>query len=367
MSATAATAHSPPRGVRELDWLMAAVVCLCCLGLVMAVSIHGPDAAVGPLLALRSQGTKLFVAVVVFLAAALVPLGWYRRAAVPLLVGSLALCAATLLFPDINGARRWLRVGGASFQPVELARFALVLFAAAWIGRVGPRVREFTAGFAVLLAPAALLALVLIAQPDVGNAAFALAIAAVMALVGGVRIAHFLLVGLPLLLPVAMWVLAHGHVQRRLSGFLDVPPGGQVWQSLVAIASGGVLGRGLGEGWMKMGFVPEAGNDFVFAVIGEELGLLGTLLVVGLYATIGWTGHRLFQRLVDPFHRMLVLGFTFAVCMQAAINLAVVTGMAPAKGIDLPFLSSGGSNLAFSLAAVGIIGNAARSDPGRLA
>ena len=113
---------------------------------------------------------------------------------------------------------------------------------------------------------------------------------------------------------------------------------------------------------MKMGYVPEAGNDFVFAVIGEELGLMGSVIVLSLYVTVGLAGVRLVLRMRDPFARMLVFGFTFALCTQAAINLLVTTGMAPAKGIDLPFLSSGGTNLLFSLAAIGIIGNAARTD-----
>ncbi len=353
------------RALHELDWLMGAVLCLCCLGLVMAVSIHGPRPDTGALLAMKAQGTKLFIGVVAFLVAALLPLDLFRRAAPPLLAASIALCAAALLFPDVNGARRWLRFGGIGFQPVELARFALILCSAAWTARAADRVRTLRGGFVPLMGPAVLLCLVLLLQPDVGNAMFAVALAGAMALVAGVRPIYFAAAGVPLAVPVLLMVLSQGHVQQRVSGFLEVLPGSQVWQSLVAISAGGVLGRGLGEGWMKMGFVPEAGNDFVFAVIGEELGLLGSLLVLALYAAFGCVGMRLFSRLDDPFRRMLVFGFAFAICMQAAINLVVVTGLAPAKGIDLPFLSSGGTNLVFSLAAVGIIGNAARSDARR--
>jgi cell division protein FtsW len=138
--------------------------------------------------------------------------------------------------------------------------------------------------------------------------------------------------------------------------------GGQVFQSLVSISSGGVAGQGLGDGWMKMGFVPEAHNDFIFAVICEELGLIGGLLVLALYATIGVMGLRLVMQCRERFLRSVVFGFTVAICMQASINLLVVTGMAPAKGIDLPFLSSGGTSLVVYLAAVGLIGNAARAD-----
>ena len=119
---------------------------------------------------------------------------------------------------------------------------------------------------------------------------------------------------------------------------------------------------GLGAGWMKMGFVPEAHNDFVFAIIGEELGFIGLILVLGLYCLIGYVGLRLVLQIRDPFCRFIVLGCTMAVCIQAFINMLVTTGMVPAKGIDLPMVSSGGTNLMASLGAIGLIGNAARTD-----
>jgi len=349
-------------GIRELDWLMMAVVSLCCLGLVMAVTIGGPRLDTGALRAIEGQGAKLLAGLVVFLVGATVRLSWCRCMAVPLFVGATLLCFATWLFPGSHGAHRWFRIGAASFQPVELARFALILHSSAWIARAGDEVRGFRRGFVPLMVPAAVLTLALLWQPDVGNALFVLTIAAAMALVGGVRLSHFVLATLPLWVGVAFFTLGYGHVQSRLSGFLHPDPGGQVWQSLVAISSGGVLGTGLGEGWMKMAFVPEASNDFVFAIVGEEFGLLGGTAVIGLYAIIGAVGVRLVLRMQDPFLRMLVFGLTFAICAQAVINMLVVTGLAPAKGIDLPFLSSGGTNLVFSLGAIGIIGNAARTD-----
>lgn len=348
--------------LRELDWLMVAAVTLACLGLVMAVTISGPRLDSSPLDALRGHGAKLTVGLVVFLVAATVRLSWLERLAVPVFAGGVVLCLAALLFPNANGASRWIRFGTASFQPVEFARFGLILFAAAWIGRAGEELRSFRTGFVPLMGAAGVLASVLLMQPDVGNAVFALTLVAAMALVGGVRVLHFGLAGLPIVACMLLFVSQLGYVRDRFAGFLEVQPGSQVWQSLVAISSGGLSGTGLGEGWMKMGFVPEAYNDFVFAIIGEEMGFLGGLLVIGLYTVIGGVGLRLVLTMQDPFRRMLVFGFTFAVCMQAAINLLVVTGMAPAKGIDLPLLSSGGTNLMFTLGAIGMIGNAARTD-----
>jgi cell division protein FtsW len=182
--------------------------------------------------------------------------------------------------------------------------------------------------------------------------------------VAGVRVRHFLVFAALAVPAFAVLATRHGYVSNRLAGFLAPPPDSQVGQSLVAIASGGLFGRGLGEGWMKMGFVPEAENDFIFAVIAEELGYVGSLLVLGLYTILGVMCYRLVGRIHDSFLRYVVCGFSLMLCMQAAVNLLVVSGWAPPKGIDLPFVSTGGTSLFFCLAAVGLIGNAARTDLG---
>ncbi|MHC4078135.1 MAG: FtsW/RodA/SpoVE family cell cycle protein [Planctomycetota bacterium] len=342
---------------------MLAAVCLCCLGLVMAVSIQGPRLRQGPLLALQGQGAKLAFGLVAFLCCVMVPLELLRRSARLLFLATTGLCYVAALFgTPVHSARRWINFAGMQFQPADLARLGVVLFTAALIAEAGNRIRTFRAGFLRTTWPAALLAFALLLQPDNGNAAFVLALVACMTLVAGVAFRWFALLGLPALAVFAAMALTRPYVKHRLVGFLDIQPGSQVGQSLVAISSGGLTGQGLGNGWMKMGFVPEARNDFVFAVVGEELGLMGSLVVLALYGTIGYTGYRLVMATQDRFYRYLILGLTLAICMQAAINLLVVTGMAPAKGIDLPFVSSGGTNLVLCLAAVGLIGNAARAD-----
>jgi cell division protein FtsW len=347
--------------LRELDWLMATVVVLCCLGLVMAVSIEGVRG--GPLPAMRGHGIKLLSGVVAFLIAAVVPVRALQRRAWPLFLVATGLClAAALLFRDINGASRWIRIGGFGFQPVELARVALVVLCARLLGSAGAVPHGLRSGFLPTMGVAALLAGVLLLQPDLGNAILCVAIAGSMALVRGVRMRYFMIAAAPALAGFLLLAGDRAYVQQRIAGFLDPEPASQVGQSLTAIASGGLTGQGLGGGWMKMGFVPEAGNDFVFAILGEELGLLGSVAVVALYAVFGAACLRLVLSMRDPFLRMLAFGLSFALCLQASINLLVVTGLAPAKGIDLPFVSSGGTNLTCSLAAVGIIGNAARTD-----
>lgn len=349
--------------VRELDWMMLAVVGLCCLGLVMAVSVLGPSSRFGPMRAVKQQGFELLAGLVAFFVMAMTPMHLIRRLALPgFALAALACWSTRLIAKPWNGAYRWIQLGSFQFQPVEGAKFALVIAVAHLLAKAGRDVTTFRRGFLPAMGAAAFLASALLVQPDHGSAMLGLVVAVGMAIVAGVRVRHFMIpCGLGAA-GFAVLAMRHDYVMQRLLGFLDVKPGTQVGQSLVAIASGGVFGRGLGEGWMKMGFVAEADSDFVFASIAEEFGYCGSLLVLGLYTVLGIACFRLICRIQDPFFRFLCVGFSFLLLGQATINLLVVTGCAPAKGIDLPFVSTGGTSLFFSLAAVGLMGNAARSD-----
>lgn len=354
-------ARAAPR-VPELDWLMFAVLCLACLGLVMAVSVRGSGQG-GALVALEGQSLRLLAGLGAFLVCATVPIDLLRRHAWTLFGGALVLVLATLVIgSDSHGASRWLRYGAAGFQPVEPARLALILVTAVQIAAAGSRIGTLREGFAAVLLPGLALAGLLALQPDLGNALMSISIVVAMAVVAGVRLRWFAAFGLPLLFGAAVFVGSKGYAMERITRFLSDEPPMQVRNSILAISSGGVGGQGLGSGWWKMGFVPEAQNDFVFAIIGEEFGLLGTLFVLGLYGLIGYVGLRLVLQIRDPFHRYVVMGGILALCIQALINMLVTTGMAPAKGIDLPLVSSGGTNLMASLAVVGLIGNATRAD-----
>jgi cell division protein FtsW len=351
------------RHLRELDWLMLAVVGLCCLGLVMAVSVLGPELRIGPLQAMKQQGSKLLIGLIGFLLAALMPVRVVRRLALPGFLAATALVWGTRLVAEPwNGAWRWIQVGNWQFQPVEPARFFVVVAVAHLLARAGHDVRTFRRGFLPVIGCALLLAGGLLMQPDHGSALLVVALVGCLALVAGVRLLHFLPFCIAGLAAFTVLALRHDYVADRLTGFLRIEPDSQVGQAMIAIASGGATGQGLGQGWMKMGFVAEAQNDFVFAVVGEELGYLGSLLVLALFCVVGVVGYRLVLKIRDPFLRWLVCGYSLMLCMQAAVNLLVVSGWAPAKGIDLPFVSTGGTSLLFCLAAVGLIGNAARSD-----
>ena len=353
----------PPIRVRELDWLMLAVAGLCCLGLVMAVSVQSLDRSGDVLLALKAQGSKLVVGIVLFVACAVVPLGLVRRNALALfLVAAGLVWAAALFGPERNHARRWLSIAGMSFQPVDFARVAMIVVTSAWIAAVWERIRELFRGFLVVLAPAVVLALGLFLQPDNGNALLSLAVAGTMAVTAGVSL-RWVGIGAALAVPAALFAVGrHGYALERVQRWLSEDPPYQVAQGLIALKSGGFGGAGIGHGWRKMGFVPEPHNDFVFTIIGEELGFLGCSAVLLCFALIGVVCFRLTRRLNDPFHRYIVFGCGFALCAQAVINMLVTTGLTPAKGIDLPFVSAGGTNLVTSLGVVGLIGNAARSD-----
>jgi cell division protein FtsW len=353
----------PAAHLRELDWLMLATVALCCLGLVMAVSVQGADVRIGPLAAMKQQGGKLFAALAAFLVAALTPMRLVRRVAFPAFLVATVCCLLPLVLgDDVKGAHRWIKVGGFQFQPVEPARFFMILAVSWMLARAGHGVATFRRGFLPTVGCAGLLAVALLCQPDHGNALIVLTLASVLALVAGVRFLHFLPFGLAGIAMFTWAALQHDYVRGRLMDLTTIRPQSQVGLGLIALSSGGLFGRGLGQGWMKMDYVPEANNDFVFAIIGEEFGFLGSLFVLAAFTTFGVVGYRLVCKVRDPFLRYVVCGYALMICMQAAVNLLVVSGWAPAKGIDLPFVSTGGTSLMFCLAAVGLIGNAARTD-----
>jgi cell division protein FtsW len=281
-----------------------------------------------------------------------------------LLVAALGLCAAVLVLgPQINGARRWFLLGPASFQPSELAKLALCVFAATYLAR-----RRAPRTFGQLAKPLGLLTAIfcglILLEPDLGTTIS----------VCGMMLAILLVAGVPvrLLATASVFALAVGTLAvwiepyRRARVFSFINPwsdaqgsGFQIVQAMIGIGSGGFTGAGLGEGVGKISYLPEAHTDMIFAVIGEELGLLGSVFVIGAFAVFAVAGFRIALRCRDPFGKLLAAGLTALVCGQAAINLAAVLGIAPLTGIPLPFVSYGGSSLVVLLAGVGILLNIA--------
>lgn len=261
----------------------------------------------------------------------------------------------------VKGAQRWIRAPGFSAQPSELAKIALPLMMCWVLDRNRSRLSNLFTGTIPFAIPVCITVPLVLIEPDLGTAVFLLGGAALVLLAGGWPLRHFL-IGAAAAIPACLSVLVMKPYQRqRIVGFFetwadfDAAPY-QLQQSLVSMGSGGLLGVGLGRGWQKLSFLPEANTDFVFAVIGEELGLLGTLGLLALWCGLYLSGLRMLNRL-DPRSFSFVAGFVLLtqVVGQALLNVAVVTAMVPPKGISHPLISAGGSNLIVSLLSLGIV------------
>jgi cell division protein FtsW len=269
---------------------------------------------------------------------------------------------AVLFGPEVNGATRWLGIGPFGVQPSELAKIAVIIFIAALLERRMERIDDV--GYSLVPIAIVLGGVVglIIAEPDLGTAACLVVIAAAMVFAAGIHYRY--VVGLALAaLPVLYLLIATSEYRRRrILAFLDpwADPLGNGWQmiqSMIAVGTGGITGRGLMGGVQKLFYLPEPHNDFIYAVIGEELGLIGATLVVASFCVITWRGLRTAVRAPDRFGAFLAIGLTTMVAFQAFFNISVVLGMLPPKGIPLPFVSAGGSSLLINLIGMGILLN----------
>jgi cell division protein FtsW len=296
-----------------------------------------------------------------------------KKFAWPLFIGALAL-AACVFVPHlgirINGAHRWIRLPGATFQPSELVKLALIILLAWYCDRSQRKMDTFKRGiiFPGLIIASAL-GLVFI-EPDRGTTILLAAVSGMMLLVAGVRWQHLVVPAFGGAAVLAVSILHDPMRRNRIAAWLHpqdhlTDAARQAQQAMIAIGSGGVTGLGLGNGVQKLGYVPEIPSDFIFANIGEELGLVATLLVVLAFLLIAVCGICIALNARDNFGCLLATGITFLISLQAAINIGVVTSVLPNKGLPLPFISSGGSNLLAMLAGVGILFSIARHAPVR--
>ena len=293
----------------------------------------------------------------------------YQRYASPMLIllllgVSVVLLIAVFFFKARNGAHRWITFDAFSAQPSELAKLAFITFLAYFLTRRNEddEQRSFQATFLPAGIVAGLLMALIVKEPDLGTALMIGIIFVVMMRIGRVPTWHLLLLALPVI-PIGWYLVWHvGFRQKRLLAFLnpEADPQGagyQILQSLYAVGSGGVSGVGLGSGKQKLGYLPEARTDFIFAVIGEELGFVGSALVVLVFGVLLWRCLKASFRAPDQFGQLLGIGLTTMLIAQAFFNISVVLSLVPTKGIPLPFVSAGGSSLLFALAAVGILLN----------
>jgi cell division protein FtsW len=291
----------------------------------------------------------------------------YRRLRQPSVVYA-ALGATTLLLivvlflRPVNDTHRWIRLGGLSLQPAELAKIAVILYLAYHLERRGDRVNEALTSLFPALLLLGWFAFLIFIQPDLGSAATLMGIGGAMLFLAGVRLRYFAGLGL-LAIPVLYHVVMTAAYRRdRIEAFLNPwsdarGSGYQIIQSLIAVGTGGLRGVGLMEGHQKLFYLPYPYSDFIYAVIGEELGLLGATAVVLGFVLLLWRGIRAAWKAPDRFGMFLAAGLTLQIVLQALLNVSVVLGLLPTKGIPLPFISAGGSSLVITLVSVGLILN----------
>jgi len=359
--------RSKPRSL-EMQLLVLVPLALTAFGLVMVYSATSASAALGngnPVGYLERQSVYALIGIALLVFAARTDFRQLRALAPTLVITALGLCVAVLVVGErINGARRWIGFGPAAFQPSELAKLALVVWCAAYLARKPPprTLKDLARPIGTLVGLFCVLVLV---EPDLGTVITIVVMVGAMLLVSGTPLptlasAYALVFGLG---AIAAW--ASPYRRARIFTFLDpwkdpLGAGLQNVQAQISVGSGGVFGRGLGQGIHKIHYLPEAHTDMIFAVIGEELGLVGAALLMAGYAAFAYAGLRLAITCKDPFGKRLAAGITALVCGQASINLAAVLGLAPLTGIPLPFVSYGGSSLVIALLSVGILLNIAR-------
>ncbi len=261
-----------------------------------------------------------------------------------------------------GGALRWLNLGGLSFQPSEMARFALIIYLAYSMSRKKELLKDFYIGFLPHIIVLGIFTALIILQPDFGTVIILGVLTWIMLFIGGVRLFH-LLSPLIIIMPVLYYLATSAEYRiRRIMSFMDpwqysADAGYQIVHSLMAFGSGGIWGSGIGKSYQKLFYLPEPHTDFIFSVIGEELGLLGVIVILGLYLIILWRGINIARISTDAFGSFVAAGLTIAIGLQVCINTGVALGLLPTKGLTLPFLSYGGTSLLISMASIGVLMN----------
>ncbi|MHB1610349.1 MAG: putative lipid II flippase FtsW [Sulfobacillus sp.] len=357
---------------QRIDYiLVGAVLSLLAIGTVIVFSASAATAYHqfgSPYYYLEHQLVWAALGILVLVAASRIDYWRYKKFILPLYAMSIGLLILVLIPHigiQINGARRWLGVGSLQIQPSELAKLSMVFMFAHLFSLHQDQLHDLWRGVVPHILLASLIFVLVLAEPDLGTTIAIAGTFFVMLFVSGVRKRHLL--GLSALaLPVLAWaMLGEQYRRQRLLAFIDpwkhpLGVGFHTIQALLALGSGGVLGVGLGYSRQALGFLPESFTDFIFAILGEELGLLGTVTVVVLFLVVAWRGFRVAMRAPDLFSSLLATGITTMIAIQAAINIGVVTATLPVTGITLPFISYGGSSLVLSLAGVGILLNISR-------
>ena len=354
--------------------LLVAVFSLIGVGLVMlysASAVMASQRMADHHVLLGGQSKNAIIGVFALLVALQIDYRWYKRLVYPIL-GGCFLFLALVVIPEVgtmqHGARRWLSIGPVGFQPAELAKLTAVIFLAYSVSKKGKQMGSFTIGFLPHLFIIGAMVGLLMLQPDFGTAVMLISMMLLLLFVSGAKLSYLFLVSISGSLAGYAAISGSEYRMQRILAFLDPwshrqDIGYQISESLIAIGSAGLSGRGLGEGAGKLGYVPELWNDFIGTIIAEELGIAGIVVVVSLFLVILWRGFRIAFHSETSFGMYLAFGLTSLIALQAMANLFVVTGMLPTKGLTLPFVSHGGTSMIVGLFSIGILLNISKNEP----
>lgn len=346
--------------------LIVAVMCLAGFGLIMIYSASAMTALQkygDSFYFLKRQSVWIIISVTAMLLISRIDIDLWKRLHIPLIIVSVMFLLLVLIpgvGAEINNSRRWFRLGPLSFQPSEMAKVSVIIYLSTYLIKKGEKIKDLFNGFIPPLVVVGIMSLLIVVEPDLGTVLVIGAGSCIMLFIGGARILHISGLFLSFLPVVILLIINVGYRIRRVTAFLNPwdDPGGagyQIVQSFLAFGNGGVLGRGVGGGRQKLFFLPEAHTDFIFSVVGEELGFAGCTIVILLFMFFLWRCLIIIRSHWGSFEGYLASGITIFMGIQIIINLYVVTGLFPTKGLALPFLSFGGTSLLTNMVMVGIL------------
>ncbi|WP_412096214.1 putative lipid II flippase FtsW [Bacillus xiamenensis] len=355
--------------LKKIDHILAGtIVCLCLFGLLMVYSASYPLGEMkyeqGSYFFMK-QWQWLLIGLFFFIIAALFPYHAYRKWIRWLVMLSM-LCLIIVLLPGIgvvkNNSQRWIHIGSLMIQPSEAVKLVMILYFAYVYARKQAYITSFRKGVLPPLILLGLVFLLILKQPDLGTAVSILLSCGIVLLCAGLNMRHLIFLGTTAAAGITFFAVTAPYRLKRLTSFRDPfqyedGDGYQLIHSYLAMDSGGLTGNGLGGSIQKLGFLPEAHTDFIMSVISEELGFMGVSFVIGAYLLIMYRAVRIVRSLQDPFGKLLTVGLTFQIMLQAGFNLGAVFGLLPITGIPLPFISYGGSSLVFMMITAGILVN----------
>lgn len=316
---------------------------------------------------LKRQIVWSLIGLVFFVAASNMSLSFWQKSVKLFFVGSvLSLMLVLVIGPEISGAKRWIRLGGLGFQPSELAKLTMILVVADYLDRRQSRLKDFMRGLLPLLCLVGVMVGLILLEPDLGTPVLMSSVFLMLLILGGARWRHLFTMALVTLPFVVLAVVKVSYRLKRFFAYLDPwsdaqGAGYQLVQSLLALGSGGFFGRGLGNSKIKISSLPDCHTDFIFSILGEELGLMGTLTCAALFLFLCMRGLKIAQQTSNCYARLVATGISLMIGFQAIINMGVSCGLFPTKGMPLPFISFGGSSLLILLTSVGILSHISKN------